>query len=474
MVTITTKMRLTMCALGISLVAATQPSNANQWTDMFKNMLIPPSANTSTASPSTDSITARETQLANRIVDAINKNKLTPADTQSLKVQLDQLKALEANYRARGPLGAVETASINSELTKVETSFNQMLGTTSGASVPVSSATRPGDDYRNSPPNNECRTGGPGNTFPGGGYPGGGYSGSGYNGGYTGGGYPGNGGWNKDGDRNDGRSFDIRQANVLKRIDERAANGRLTSAEAEDLRSDYRRLEQLEASYRADGNLSPYEVDVLQRGLDSIVRELKDKSDPIASQYPEIDRKQAELKKRIDDGVAKRLIKGGDAQRLNDNLNWIASIEAGFRQSGGRLDKNEADRILADLDRLSAKIDRVSINPLQDLVTRKNDLQKRINDSASSGKLSPRASRELLRDLDRVSYPLQSATNALPPDLVNRISADLDRINTQLNSSLSYGGNSAGGNGAGGNGYGGNNGYGDWRGHGGPRDWGNH
>ncbi|MBS2004850.1 MAG: hypothetical protein U0103_19320 [Candidatus Obscuribacterales bacterium] len=477
MVTITTKMRLTMCALGISLVAATQPSNANQWTDMFKNMLIPPSANTTTTtttSPSTDSITARETQLANRIVDAINNNKLSPSDTQNLKVQLDQLKALEANYRARGPLGTVETASINAELTKVENSFNQMLSTTPGASVPVSSGSRPGDDYRGGYPNNDFRSGGPGNN-----YPGSGYSGNGYNGGYSGsgynGGFSGNGSWNKDGDRNDGRNFDIRQANVLKRIDERAANGRLTSAEAEDLRSDYRRLEQLEASYRADGNLSPYEIDVLQRGLDSIVRELKDKSDPIASQYPEIDRKQADLKKRIDDGVAKRLIKGGDAQRLNDNLNWIASIEAGFRQSGGRLDKNEADRILADLDRLSAKIDRVSINPLQDLVTRKTDLQKRINDSASSGKLSPRASRELLRDLDRVSYPLQSATTALPPDLVNRISADLDRINTQLNSSLSYSGSGIGGsNGNGvGNGYGGNNG-GDWHGHGGPRDWGNH
>ncbi len=444
MVTNSTKLRVTMLALGVSLLAATQPSQANQWTDMFKNMLVPPTAN-SAAATTPDSITARETQLANRIVDAINTNKLSPSDTQNLKVQLDQLKALEANYRSRGPLGSVETASINNELTKVENSFNQMISTGNGAVVPVPS--RPGDDYR-------------------GGYSGGGYSGGGYPpGGYNGGSRPGDSSWSRDGDRNDGRSFDIRQANVLKRIDDRAASGRLTSAEAEDLRSDYRRLEQLEASYRADGNLSPYEVDVLQRGLDSIVRELKDKSDPVASQYPEIDRKQADLKKRIDDGVARRLIKGGDAQRLNDNLNWIASIEAGFRQSGGRLDKSEADRILSDLDRLSARIDRYQVNPVQDLITRKMDLQRKIDDSVASGKLSQRASRDLRRDLDQVGYPLQNANATLPPELVTKISADLDRITTQLNSALTYGGAD--------NGRGGYGNSGDWHGRG-SRDWGNH
>jgi hypothetical protein len=77
------------------------------------------------------------------------------------------------------------------------------------------------------------------------------------------------------------------------------------------------------------------------------------------------------------------LIKGGDAQRLTDNLNWIASIEAGFRQSGGRLDKEEADRILADLDRLSARIDRLSISPTQDLINRKADLQRKIDDRST-------------------------------------------------------------------------------------------
>ncbi|HEY9733851.1 MAG TPA: hypothetical protein V6C89_18215 [Drouetiella sp.] len=427
----------------ISLTAATQAANANQWSDMFKNMLVPPSATTS--SSSSDAIAVRETQLANRIVDAISTNKLSPADTQNLKGQLDRLKAMEASYRSSGTLGPVETASINTELTKVEQSFNQMIAGTPTVGVTVPPGGRIGDDNRTDYQRGD-------------GYQRGDYKRADRD--YQRGDRDDN-SWRRDGGISDGRDFDLRQADVLRRIDERAANGRLTSADAADLRSDYRRLEQLEASYRADGKLTPYEINVLQNGLDSITRELKDKSDPVASQYPEIDAKQAALKRRIDDGVAKRLIKGGDAQRLTDNLNWIASIEAGFRQSGGRLDKAEADRILADLDRLSAKIDRFSINPVQDLVNRKTDLQRKIDDNVASGKLSQRASRDLRRDLDRVSYPLQNASATLPPELINQISSDLDRINSQLNSTLTYSGNRM------------NNG-GGWHDHDhGPRDWGN-
>lgn len=455
-------MQNSMIVASVALILSAQPARSNQWTDMFKNMLIPPSSTGSTATP--DSITARETQLANRIVDAINTNKLSPADTQNLKGQLDRLKGMEAGYRSSGQMGSVETASINAELSKVEASFNQMISTNAGANVPLTTQPfavgQPGYDSH-------------GGSYPIGGGPGG-YGGPGGPGGYGGpggpGGYGGPGGAQSY-DRDDAsRSFDMRQSNVLKRIDERAANGRLTAAEAADLRMDYRRLEQLEATYRADGKLSPYEYDVLQKGLDSIVAELKDKSDsPIASQYPEIDRKQAELKKRIDDGVARRLIKGYDAQKLNNNLTWIASIETSFRQSGGRLDKAEADRILSDLDRLSAKIDRVSVNPTQDLLNRKAELQRKIDENSANGKLSQRAARDLRKELDRISYSLQDSGATLPQELLTRISTDMDRLNTQITSALTYGGTGGGGRGPGGwNVHGNGSGYGN------PGGWNNH
>lgn len=552
-----------LIASSISLVAATQPAWSNQWTDMFRTLLIP-----QTGVASTDSIAARDTQITNRIIDAINANKLSTIDTQNLKTQLDRIKSMESGYRANrvgGQLDAIETATLNAELNKVEISLNQMLGlasntsTTLGASVTTSvdnfdaslaelkqrisknlTTGRLTIDEARSLTNQYNRVLSDRNSFKADGtltfdetnrlnqqidelkrsitannhdiqvWPGidgqqaaqakriddgiaaGRVSrteyeqlkaesnrianqetlartnglqleetialatslrdldkrisvslnnsvGSGF------GGNPYQGGWSHDrdgmGDR-DGRDFDMRQSYILKRIDEATANGRLDAAEAADLRADYTRLEQLEASYRADGRLSSSELNVLQQGLESITTELKEKSASIAVQYPEIDRKQTELKAKIDQGVSSGKIKRFDGQKLSGSLAWIASVEAAFRQSGGTLDKAEADRIIADLDRLSAKIDRSSSNPLQELITRKNDLQRKIDENSASGKLSYRAARNLRRDLDRISFSLAaySPTATIPTADIVRITADMDRLNTGITSGLTYGG----------------------------------
>ena len=552
-----------LIASSISLVAATQPAWSNQWTDMFRTLLIP-----QTGVASTDSIAARDTQITNRIIDAINANKLSTIDTQNLKSQLDRIKSMESGYRANrvgGQLDAIETATLNAELNKVEISLNQMLGlasntsTTLGASVTTSvdnfdaslaelkqrisknlTTGRLTIDEARSLTNQYNRVLSDRNSFKADGtltfdetnrlnqqidelkrsitannhdiqvWPGidgqqaaqakriddgiaaGRVSrteyeqlkaesnrianqetlartnglqleetialatslrdldkrisvslnnsvGSGF------GGNPYQGGWSHDrdgmGDR-DGRDFDMRQSYILKRIDEATANGRLDAAEAADLRADYTRLEQLEASYRADGRLSSSELNVLQQGLESITTELKEKSASIAVQYPEIDRKQTELKAKIDQGVSSGKIKRFDGQKLSGSLAWIASVEAAFRQSGGTLDKAEADRIIADLDRLSAKIDRSSSNPLQELITRKNDLQRKIDENSASGKLSYRAARNLRRDLDRISFSLAaySPTATIPTADIVRITADMDRLNTSITTGLTYGG----------------------------------
>ncbi|MBC7997679.1 MAG: hypothetical protein IAF58_07040 [Leptolyngbya sp.] len=540
-------MHAALVASSVSMLVAAQPAWSNQWTDMIKNILVPPSG-----AVYSDSITQRDTQITNRIIDAINANKLNPSETQSLKIQLDHIKSMEADYRSRrngGQLGPVELASLNAELNRVEATLNQMIGTNYGGTVTtnidntddgfsdvkqritrnlssgrltieearslknqydhawddrrsfkadgvlsadeirqlnealeslksnIASNTRDtqawaGIDGQQVAQANrieegitsgritrreyeelkvesnriasfEARARANGlqldetltlandlanfNLR---------ISSSLNNGNTGGGGYNGGGGNNE----NDGRSFDLRQANVLRRIDESAANGRLTAVEADDLRADFRRLEQLEASYRRDGNLTAYELDVLRKGLDSINLELKGNSDPIAIEYPEINRKQQDLKNRINEGVARGRIRGFDAQKLNASLAWIASAEAAFRQSGGRLEKDEADRILADLDRLSAKIDRVAISPLQNLINRKADLQRKIDERTANGKLSYGKARGLRRELDRIGFAIQDIGpgGRVRPEVYAQISADMDSLNTRITSGLAY------------------------------------
>lgn len=550
-----------LIASSISILSSSQPAWSNQWTDIFRTLLVPQSGVVNN-----DSIAARDTQITNRIIDAINANKLSTSDTQNLKSQLDRIKSMESGYRstrAGGQLDAIETATLNAELNKVENSLNQMVGlqsnTTFGASVTTNVDTSDAamadikqritrnlssgrltveearsltnqynrvvsdrnsykldgvltadesnrlnqaveDLKRDIAANNRDTQAWPGidgqqaaqakriddgiasgrvsrvefeqlkaesnrianqesaaranglqleetlsladslrtldqritvslnNSI-----------------GSGNGGYPNQGGWSNDRDRwsdRDGRDFDMRQSFVLKRIDDATASGRIDAAEAADLRADYTRLEQLEASYRSDGRLSSTESNVLQQGLEAITAELKERSSSIAVQYPEIDRKQTELKAKIAEGVSRGRIKRFDGQKLTTSLNWIASVEAAFRVSGGNLDKAEADRILADLDRLSAKIDRSASNPLQALITRKNDLQRKVDENTASGKLSQRSARNLRRELDRIGYSLQAygPTATVPQADVTRLNADLDRLNTSITTGLSYGG----------------------------------
>lgn len=552
-----------LIASSISVLSCAQPAWSNQWTDMFRTLLIP-----QTGVASTDSIAARDTQITNRIIDAINANKLSTLDTQNLKSQLDRIKSLESGYRANragGQLDAIETATLNAELNKVEASLNSMLGvsssttsnilgTTFGASISTNvdnfdasladlkqrisrnlSSGRLTIDEARSLTNQYNRVLSDRNNFKADGtltldetnrlnqslddlkrnitannrdtqaWPGidgqqaaqakriddgiaaGKISRTEYeqlkaesnrianqetlartNGLQleetialasslrdldrristslnTNIGSSNFGGWSNDRDRmgdRDGRDFDMRQSFVLKRIDEGAANGRLDAFEAADLRADYTRLEQLEATFRADGRLTSSELNVLQQGLESIISDLKEKSASIAVQYPEIDNKQTELKAKIDQGVASGRIKRFDGQKLSASLAWIATVEAALRQSGGNLDKAEADRILADLNRLSAKIDHSASSPLQTLITRKNELQTKIDQNSASGKLSQRSARNLRRELDRIGYSLAaySPTATLPVADITRLTADMDRLNTQITTGLTYGG----------------------------------
>ncbi len=554
-------LKTAILASSFTLMATAQPAWSNQWTDMFRSLLIPQNG------VANDSIAARDTQLTNRIIDAINANKLSPAETQNLKNQMDNIKSMEARYRsnsANGQLGPIETASLNAEMNKVESTLNQLVGTTIGGTVTANVDTSDGafadvrgritrnlasgrltieearnlkeqydrawnernnfkgdgvisveennrlsqllEDLKRSVASNtrdsqawngidgqqaaqakriedgiasgrinrneyeqlksesdriasfEARARANGlqlgetitlatdlnnlntrltasltNNNTADGRPGGG---------------PGWGGHGRDGGRDggsqsDSREFDLRQSHVQRRIDESSQAGRITLAEAEDLRADYRRLEQLESSYRADGNLSSNELSVLQRGLDSITAELKEKASiGVTVQYPEIDRKQSDIKSKIDQGLARRTISAMDARKFNDSLTWIAAVEASLRQSGGNLDKSEADRIIDDLNRLSAKVDRIAVvSPQQTLLARKAELQRKIDESRTRGKLSMRTSQNLMRELDRIAFSIQAlgTSSNVRPDVVARINADMDRLNTSITSGLSYG-----------------------------------
>lgn len=249
-------------------------------------------------------------------------------------------------------------------------------------------------------------------------------------------------------------TFDNKRDDIMRRIERGLSSRQLTTAEAEDLRGDFRRLEQLEATYRASqGGLTSSEVLVLQRGLDNINVELNERlHDNNTAGGPgwgwggrgsDIDRKQADLRRRIDEGVNSGKLTASEATRLRSQLEWIDSVELTLRHSGGRLDATEEQRLAADLDKIGERLSRLLTNSrtapnVQLIETKKIELQKRIDDGVATRQLSPLEEKMLRNEFTRIGWMQRRLTHDGTLDQVDaqRIVAELDKLNETLTREL--------------------------------------
>ncbi|CAN5584366.1 hypothetical protein BH10PSE5_BH10PSE5_24330 [soil metagenome] len=157
-------------------------------------------------------------------------------------------------------------------------------------------------------------------------------------------------------------SINDRQANLDARIDAGVRSGDLTRQEAVGLRTDFRAVSNLEATYRRDG-LSNWERTDLDRRFDAlssrILYERNDREDRGDRGWMNINQRQANLDRRIDQGIRSGKITRAEAYRLRTDFQAIARLENRYRPNG------LSNRERADLDRrfdtLSARI-RVEAN----------------------------------------------------------------------------------------------------------------
>ena len=154
------------------------------------------------------------------------------------------------------------------------------------------------------------------------------------------------------------QNINQRQANLDARIDAGVRSGDLTRQEAFVLRSDFRAVSNLEATYRRDG-LSNWERTDLDRRFDALsdrVRfERNDRQDRNGGNgWQNINQRQANLDRRIDQGVRKGKISRAEAYRLRADFQTIARLENRYRVNGlSNWERTDLDRRFATL---SAKI----------------------------------------------------------------------------------------------------------------------
>ncbi|WP_377368224.1 hypothetical protein [Phenylobacterium ferrooxidans] len=158
-------------------------------------------------------------------------------------------------------------------------------------------------------------------------------------------------------------SINQRQASLDARIDAGVRSGDLTRQEAVGLRSDFRAVSNLEATYRRDG-LSTWERTDLDRRFDALSNRIRfernDRQDRNGGNgWQNINQRQANLDRRIDQGVRNGRISRAEAVRLRAEFKTIARLENRYRANG--LSNWERTDLNRRFDTLSARI-RVEAN----------------------------------------------------------------------------------------------------------------
>lgn len=152
-------------------------------------------------------------------------------------------------------------------------------------------------------------------------------------------------------------SINQRQASLDARIDAGVRSGDLTRQEALTLRSDFRAVAGLETTYRRDG-LSTWERTDLDRRFDALSNRIRferhDRDDRRGDGWMNINQRQANLDRRIDQGVRTGKITRAEAYRLRADFQTLARLENRYRANGlSNWERTDLDR---RFDTLSARI----------------------------------------------------------------------------------------------------------------------
>ncbi|MBX3594246.1 hypothetical protein [Sphingomonas sp.] len=157
------------------------------------------------------------------------------------------------------------------------------------------------------------------------------------------------------------QSINQRQAQLDQRIDMGVRNGQLTRSEAARLRAEYRQIAQLEYRYRRSApGLTLNERRDLDRRFNALsarIRyERRDDDRRGDTGWWNINQRQAQLDRRIDQGVRSGQLTRVEAARLRAEFRGIAALEARYRRSAPGLTMAERRDLDRRFDILARKI----------------------------------------------------------------------------------------------------------------------
>jgi hypothetical protein len=154
----------------------------------------------------------------------------------------------------------------------------------------------------------------------------------------------------------------------------------------------------------------------------------------------DVDARQAQLEKRVADALSSGRLTTGEATNFKRELDRIQENEASFRATNG-LSAWELLRLSLDLDNFSKSLELQMHDrqvPTSDVTARRLDIEKRVAEGQSNGRLTDFETQELKRELSRITA-LEShfrIDSLLSADETLTLSLDLDRLSARLERQL--------------------------------------
>lgn len=237
------------------------------------------------------------------------------------------------------------------------------------------------------------------------------------------------------------------QADLLRRLTDGLATKRLTQQEYDELKYEFDRAAALEAMYRQSDNRLDYEESLkvaleLDRLSNRLERGLHDRDVTIG----DADARQAELDKKISDGLASGKLTGDEAQQLRNQFNAIAEREAAIKASSHRITPEDRLSLLIDLERLNNQIEIKLANSVtsnsadsSQLDSKRSRIESLISDALVQGRLTPLEAQQFKTQLDRIQFLVREMganDGTLSPTEQQTISIEFSMLDTRINRTI--------------------------------------
>lgn len=226
-----------------------------------------------------------------------------------------------------------------------------------------------------------------------------------------------------------------RYPEILKRVDELVAAGKMSGTEADGFRQEVERIKSREAAFRRDGRpLSTDEILTLALDLERLEGRLDRFAPSHSATASGIDARQTEIEQLISRAMATGHLSPYKVASLKQEFDRIARIEAGYRADGILTDA-ETLALARDLDQLKSHIESIvpSAN-LPGIDARLAEVKKHVSEAESAGRLNPQAARSIRADLSRIEdkWRVFKLDGQLNDSETLTLASDLDALDARL------------------------------------------